>query len=233
MRTTNRFILLSTLAFLLFVGPATAQELSIGADVVSRYVWRGFDLGESFSVQPTLEFSQGNFAIGSWASYSIAADGSLANEHDLYLSFAAGPVSFGVTDYYFPSPSTGEDFGFFNFDGDGEGAHIIEPFVSIGGTESLPVTLYAAVNVHNDPDNSVYLEVSYPFTVAGTDLGIALGVTPTESALYLSDGFALINVALSAGKEIKITDSFSLPVFASYILNPELERTYLVFGISL
>jgi hypothetical protein len=42
-------------------------------------------------------------------------------------------------------------------------------------------------------------------------------------------------MSLSASKEIQITDSFSLPIFVSYILNPTpgMERSFLVFGFSL
>ena len=36
--------------------PATA-EISIGADVVSRYVWRGTDWGDGASVQPGIAYS--------------------------------------------------------------------------------------------------------------------------------------------------------------------------------
>ena len=37
---------------------------------------------------------------------------------------------------------------------------------------------------------------------------------------------------LCSEKELQISDSFSLPVFGSFILNPEAEAAFLVFGIS-
>jgi hypothetical protein len=40
------------------------------------------------------------------------------------------------------------------------------------------------------------------------------------------------NVGLSAGKELKITDKFAIPVTGSVILNPETEQFYIVFGFS-
>ena len=33
-------------------------------------------------------------------------------------------------------------------------------------------------------------------------------------------------------KDIKITDDYSLPVFGSFIINPDAETAFLVFGIS-
>lgn len=213
-----------------FVLPLTvsAQSFSIGSDLMSRYVWRGTDFGESLSIQPTLEFSSGGLAIGTWASYSIAADGSGANEHDIYLSYTAGAFSFGVTDYYFPGPG---GVGFFDFSDEGDGAHWIEPFISFAPSESF--SLWASVFAYNDPDNSIYIEGSYAFEVDDVSLGLTAGLVPSESAFYGNSDFALVNVGLSASKEVPITDQFSLPVSVSYIINPDSERTFLVFGISL
>lgn len=232
--------LLLLVAVLVPTRPAHAQEFSVGADFMSRYVWRGFDFGESFSVQPTLEFSQGAFTIGTWASYSISADGSGANEHDLYVSIAAGPVSFGLTDYYFPSGAIGLDGGSFGvgagdapfFDVD---SHTFEPFVSV---ESGGFSLYGAFLLNSefddgDADYGPYVQAGYGFEVAGTELALAAGGILTESAFYGVNKTAVTNLSISAAKAIPITDSFAIPVGVSYIINPYSERTFLVFGISL
>ncbi len=229
---------ITTLTFFLAlfgVSGVLAQEFSLGSDVTSRYVWRGTDFGESVSIQPALAFSYKGLEIGSWASYSLGADGSAANEHDLWISYgfeteSAGSFSVGVTDYYFPAPG---GVGFFDFSGDGEGAHWIEPFASYSGPESFPISLYAAMFAHNDPDISTYLETTLPFSSDGVDLGLTVGAVTGESAFYGTDSFGLVNVGLSASREIALTDKFSIPVSVSYILNPETERTFLVFGLSL
>ncbi|MEM6647392.1 MAG: hypothetical protein AAF730_14200 [Bacteroidota bacterium] len=222
------FSTLSVLALLLVLSmapiSATAQSVDLGADIFNRYVWRGLDFGEAASVQPYLEVSAGNFTIGTWASYSTNGGG--ANEHDLYVSYSAGPLSFGVTDYYFPTPNS--DFGFFDF-GEGE-AHVLEANV---GYEGTGFALAGNLNFFNDDDTSVYVEVGVPLTLGETELALAVGVVPMESAWYLTDGFAVTNISLGAGREIKITESFSLPVSVAYTINPELERSYLVFGLSL
>lgn len=218
------------LAGLLIIPTTVFAQINVGADLASRYVWRGTDFGESFSIQPTLEYSTGAVTVGTWASYAIVPDGAGFNEHDLYLSISAGPFSVGVTDYYFPGP---ESPGVFNFENGGEGAHQIEPYASVTGPEAFPLTFYGAVFVYNEPDNSVYLEASYPFAVEGVDLNVAVGMTPMESDFYGTSKAGLINIALSASKAIPITDEFALPIGVSYIINPYAERTFLVFGISI
>lgn len=223
------------LGLLVTAVPATAQ-VSIGVDLMSRYIWRGYDFGESASIQPTLEYSTGPLTIGSWAAYSISSDGAGATEHDLYVSFTAGAFTAGLTDYYFPVPSSiasDNTAQFFNFDDGGEGAHHLEPFVSFAGPEAAPVTLTAAIVAYNDPDHSVYLEASYPFVVQDVSLSVTAGMTPASSTFYRTNKAGLINLGLSASEAIPITDRFSLPISVSYIMNPYAERTFLVFGLSL
>ena len=41
------------------------------------------------------------------------------------------------------------------------------------------------------------------------------------------------NLSLRADKDIKITDSFSIPVFGQVVANPCTEKAYLVFGFTL
>ncbi|MEM1095997.1 MAG: hypothetical protein AAGJ10_15470 [Bacteroidota bacterium] len=227
------YLLSLVLLLALSIAPlsASAQSVDLGADLFNRYVWRGLDFGESASVQPYLEVSAGNFTVGTWASYAVNAGG--ANEHDLYVSYSAGPLSFGVTDYYFPSPlgtpaTAGSSYSFFDYS-DG-GAHTLEANL---GYEGTGFALAGNINFFNDDDTSVYVEVGVPLTLGETELALAVGVVPMESAWYLTDGFAVTNISLGAGREIKITDAFSLPLSVAYTINPALERSYLVFGISL
>ncbi len=62
-----------------------------------------------------------------------------------------------------------------------------------------------------------------------------VGFVPYETYTvgYGNSGFAFTNVALKATTAIRITDSFSLPIFAQAIWNPCLEDTHLVFDITL
>lgn len=219
-------ILTLTVALAALSTPALFAQVSVGAgaDFVSRYVWRGIDFGDSFSVQPYASVTSGALEIGAWANYAIAADGGSNNELDLYASYSAGPVSIGVTDYFFPAPGS----EYFN-----EDLHIIEPFVSFSG----PVDLLAAVNVTNDDANSIYLEIGKTFAVDGAEVSLFAGGTPSGSddtpSVYGTTGPGLINLGVGVSKEISLSQSFSLPVSATYVINPYMERPYLFFGISL
>jgi len=63
-------------------------------DLVSRYVWRGFDLlpGNHAAIQPsfTVELGKSGFAIGIWSSFALAQRGTFkySDEIDVTLSYA-------------------------------------------------------------------------------------------------------------------------------------------------
>ena len=180
-------------------------EVTIGADVVSRYVWRGTDFGNAAAVQPGIETAVGPVTLGAWGSWSISpgpADAS-GNECDLYASTTVGPVGLTLTDYFFPAYA-GTD-SLLNID--------IHVFELSAGADVGPVSLLAAANVSGDDDNSTYLELTY----GAFSLGLGNGA-------YSTDGeFAPVSLGISASR-----DNFS----ASYIINPDQETSFLVFGVN-
>ena len=180
-------------------------EVTIGADVVSRYVWRGTDFGNAAAVQPGIETAVGPVTLGAWGSWSISPDPADAsgNECDLYASTTVGPVGLTLTDYFFPAYA-GTD-SLLNID--------IHVFELSAGADVGPVSLLAAANVSGDDDNSTYLELTY----GAFSLGLGNGA-------YSTDGeFAPVSLGISASR-----DNFS----ASYIINPDQETSFLVFGVN-
>lgn len=211
---TTKIIILTALLILGFASQATAQ-VSLGADAVSRYVWRGWDFGNAASIQPALAYTKGAFEVGAWGSFSIV-DGS-ANENDLYVSYSTGPVSVVVTDYFFPGYYGNDGLGYY----EDNGAHIIEAGASYA---SGPLSLSGFFNVSGfDTNNSMYFEVGYTpsYSVEGVELGLFLGA---GNEIYTTDGdFMVTNIGVTASKE---------NISVSYIVNPDQETTFLVFGYS-
>ena len=95
------------------------------------------------------------------------------------------------------------------------------------------MTLLAALAVHNDPDNSLYLEANLPLAVDGVELGLAAGAVAGRSELYGTQSFSVVNVRVSATRTLQLSEQFGIPVTVSYILNPESERSFLVIGFSI
>ncbi|QGY45367.1 hypothetical protein GM418_17315 [Maribellus comscasis] len=209
-------LIAASLFLLMAITPVVkAQEVGTGLDIYSSYVWRGTKFGTGPAFQPYMEFSAGGFAIGAWGSFS-AGDVEDA-EADLYASYGFdlsenSSLSFTLTDYYFP--------GDLWFEGT---SHYIEPMVSLGlGSFSL-----TGAYMMNDGEGDIYLEAG--LTAGPVDLTLGGG-----DGAYTVDGeFNICNIGISTSKEVKITDSFSLPVSGAAILNPSSEQFYIVVGISL
>jgi hypothetical protein len=80
---------------------------------------------------------------------------------------------------------------------------------------------------------SSYFEVNAPFRLATCEWTATLGAVPYATTTYGTTGFAVTNIGLKATKDIKVTDTFSIPVFAGVIGNPCAQKAYLVFGFTL
>jgi len=244
MKTTTTLATACLLALTAFgASPVRAQDaaqVSVGVDLVSRYIWRGLDAGDAPSAQPAVTLEFRGLALGAWGSYSLSNNITHGDEIDLWLGYThelPGGGSLGVlmTDYYFPN--AGEGFSNYrNYDApDGPGAHVLEVGALLTPS-SFPVTLAAYANVYNDEGHNVYFQASYPFDVGETSLTLFAGATPGSDknpGYYGTDQFKVLNVGFTAKKEVALSDRFSLPISASWSVNPNLDIAYLVVGFSL
>ncbi len=222
------------------VASCNSYNINIGTDLVSRYVWRGTDFGDSPSIQPTLSFVSGGFEVGAWGAYQIGRDASTPayNELDLFMGYSLDvsnlSLSFLLTDYYYPN--SGLKFGNYNnWDNtNGAGAHVIELGVSVSGIDSFPLLFSAYINIYNDEDYSSYFELGYSTFLHEVSIDFFIGATPGgKNKYYGTDKFNVVNMGISASKEMKVSETFSLPIFASYIINPNSEIAHFVLGVSL
>jgi hypothetical protein len=72
------------------------------------------------------------------------------------------------------------------------------------------------------------------YVEAGYTAGAVTLFAGAGDGQYTKDAsFNLCNVGLKTSKSIKISDSFSIPVSGSVILNPSTEQFNIVVGISL
>ena len=217
---TGRILTIAALtgATLLGTVPANA-EVGIGADVYNRYVWRGHNIGDAVSVQPYVSYTTGNIEIGAWSAWSIT---SSANENDLYATYSTGPVAVTVTDYYNPHPNN----HFLDYNSD-TGAHTVEAMVSY---DMGVASIMGAFNFHGDAQDSYYVELGLPLAALSDDesdvsLSVGLGsgayVTDDPATPKVEEDPTLVVIGLNFSK-----GDYS----ASYIVNPDSEQSYLVFG---
>ena len=230
-------ILIITAILLTTAVTAKAQdtlETTIGTDLVSHYVWRGQDLG-GVSVQPTLGLAYKGLSLSAWGSAGLSNPAD-TREFDLTLAYTIGGFNIGVTDYWFNAgldplnryfayaadctnhvfeANIGYDFGFAS----------LQWYTNFAGNDGLTPAEKRAY--------SSYVEVNVPFVLGGVDWTATAGAVPFATDFYGVEGFGVVNVALTASKDIRITDSFSIPVFAQVAANPYSKNAFFVFGITL
>lgn len=206
-------------------------EIIPAADLVSSYVWRGaYQTGAS--VQPSLNLSYAGVSLTAWGStdFATAADEVRSKEFDLTLGYTVKGFKVAVTDYWW----AGEGHRYGNY----ANSHYFEGTLGYHFGEKCPLsltwnTLFAGGDKDEKGDQqfSTYIEAACDFNVWGVNVTPSLGISPW-TGMY-SDGFGLCSISLKATKELPLTQSFSLPVFAQVIATPEHDNVFLVFGISL
>ena len=80
------------------------------------------------------------------------------------------------------------------------------------------------------PDlEALYIEAGFP--LGPVDFAIGYG-SDGKDAFYAGGDSGIVNLSFGGSKDIKITDDYSLPVFGSFIYNPDADAAFLVFGAS-
>jgi hypothetical protein len=222
-------IIISTILMggLLFFTTDLHAQFDGGADIVSRYMWRGQLLASSPSIQPTVSYTKEGesfgIEVGAWGSYAL--NGNDGNEADLYLTASFKDFGITFTDYFFPTDALfTQGDNYFDYDN-----HVLE----LGASYDGPVSISVYMNLMGDADDSgddlhsFYGELGYSF---GESVDVHLGV---GDGWYSSDtNFDVVNVGVTYTKELKFSETFSLPVFSTLAVNPSIEKIFIVVGMS-
>ncbi|MDR3253150.1 MAG: hypothetical protein LBT35_06295 [Tannerella sp.] len=224
----NVMMLTVALSSICSLTKAQEVEVSAGGDLVSSYLWRGIYCGGA-SIQPTASVALGGLSLTAWGS--VGFEEFYTREFDFNLTYGVGGFSVGITDLWF---FTGSE-KYFKYDAR-ETAHVFEATLGYDfGAASLSVNTVFSGNDYYKANGkraySTYIEAGVPFSLGGLDLKAELGLTPFES-IY-SDKLNVVNLGLSVGKEIRVTDSFAIPAFTKVVFNPYESQCYFIFGITL
>ncbi len=213
-----RIILLSSIC-LVFVQNAQAQvKVSGGVDFVSKYIWRGFNLADKPTIQPTVdfEFSNSGFALNVWSSLALASRDTYgpADELDFTVSYSAEiagkyNVSAGFIYYTFP-----------NQDKFKMSDHTTQEIYASFSPASLPLspelTLFYDFNLGDDLYAVLSTGYNLPLNGHSLDFGAAVGYN--NGQFNTDAGISHLNFSVSSGFQI---GSFSVVPGVSYVLVPE------------
>lgn len=207
--------------------PLRAQEsgdwsMTVGADAVSHYLWRGMNLAGP-SIQPSayFDYERGDWAVslGAWGTKSFLKDDY--NELDLSVEASWRNLTVSLANYreYYGAEFDDNylDFG-----------------ISLTLSEDIPATFswYSVVNHFTDGfldggsgfDFAAafpsYFEVAYDFSISVVDFSVAAGLLPFAADYYGNEDFGPCNLHLIAGHEFELSHGGTLPVAAQVMYNP-------------
>lgn len=206
----------------LFVGTTTARAdkpefaYSIGADVVSEYIFRGTRCG-GLAIQPAAEVSYAGVAFGAWGSVG-ANDHTftgLVPELDLYLSYSIAGFSVSATHYYY--------FGNTHFFGDDTQTEVM---LSYTVSDEIPIYLSwytmigggETIGVDDGKFASTYIELGYSHSLPhDLSLSYAIGVNPWTDVY--GDGFRVPNLSVRLDHEFALGDACTMTTFIQPVYN--------------
>ncbi len=209
-------------------------EATVSADMVSQYIWRGQELG-NVSLQPAMGVSYKGWSLDAWGNVGLS-DSNDTKELDLTLSYTIGGLNIGVTDYW-TNAGLDPQNRYFKYDAHGTN-HVFEANVGYDfGWASLQwYTNFAGNDGSNNEGKraySSYVELNVPFSLANLGWTATAGAVPYATDYYGTSGFAVTNLSLRAEKEIRVTDTFSIPLYGQLTANPCSQKAYLVVGFTL
>ena len=187
------------------------------------------------SLQPTLGIGYEGLSLTAWGNVGISNPND-TKELDLTLGYTIGGFNIGITDYW-TNDGGDPEARYFKYDAHGTN-HVFEANIGYDfGVASVQwFTNFAGndgVNKDGKRAYSSYMEVNVPFKLSAIDWTATAGAVPYATDFYGTSGFAVTNLSLRASKDIKVTDSFSIPIFGQFVGNPCSQKAYLVFGLTL
>ena len=212
-----------------------AFPFKVTADLASNYVWRGSMATGSPTpnFQPTLAYVNGSLEFGVWGSTDFIGS---YKELDPYISFTAGKIKLGFTDYNWNFSQA----SYFNYK-NSETGHRLEGTVGFTGSGTFPVSIMwnsMFYGFDKDPADSTkmaystYIELGYTRGVASFFFGFTpwagyynnYGATAFDPDAA-KKSFSVVNIGGSVSKALKITETYSLPVRATLVVNPSATYT--------
>lgn len=210
------------------------HKLDASFDIYTHHLWRGAANGTSVSLQPSVEYSYGNFSAGAWGAWSI--DGSYT-ELDIYAAYSLGSFNFTLYDYFCPVNPV-KEFEFFEIR-QGATRHTLDLNVAYARPEKHPFGLLVATMIYGDDINpesgrnyySTYIEPSFHFRLLKSDMKVVSGFTPAKS--YYASRFAFVNTGLSASRILKLARKVNIPAILKLAYNPYADKFHFSFGVTL
>lgn len=234
MRKKNVVLLCCMLSFSMIFAQEKKEEVfssKIGANLMSRYLWRGLTYGTGPNIQPWTRLKYKNLNFGSWGAFSTTGDYS---EVILMAGITVKGVKLQINDSFTHRETSRETY-YLDYSSDST-RHNVSLNLFFGGTKWLPLKVRVSTFVYGadkkengDLYYSTYLKLSYIFGNGNTKYTVFSGFTPEEGMYRPNPG--VVDVGVKIKQSFKISNTYKLPVSATVVYSPYYENMSFVFGI--
>ena len=224
----------SLLMFIMLINPGTptvqAQGITFdtGVNLNSRFIYRGAELGTSPHVQAMIGINSGNLSFYGWGSHSIGQDDMSYKEVKFWLNY-----TFDLGDYLL-TPQIENHFNayadFLDFD-DATTTHVLQASARLTEKHgNVRPDLLLGFAFWGPIENTIYIELGLNFSVEQYGLRTFLSTQYSEAGGFVDLGyggdFVMNQIGISGSRTLQVSDTFSMPLGVSLILNPKTERIF-------
>lgn len=226
----NILLLIIVLIFFVKVSAQTRSEnhlsLSLNADLLSRYIWRGTDLGPGPAFQPGFSASYSGFSAGYFGSYNLT---NAYKEVNLFVSKSLGFITLELWDYW-SSEKTGLK-GFSDYRKEST-SHMIEGIMTLSGGEDFPLSLSGGWLFYgSDYSKSIYIEMQYSIPYNNSEFLLFTGYQAKGN--YYAEKRGFVNIGVSFIQSLSVFKGTSLDLILSLVTNPVAKNIFFTVGLIL
>lgn len=230
MRVYHILILLTVCLFPA-LGQKTDSLLHVQMDFANRWVWRGVSYSEVPVMFPAFGYKSEKINATILGAYPF--ERRAYSEINFIFEYQLHPaVKLGFTDYFAINDSLGAKHRFFDMKRETT-MHMFDFYFNLTPFKSTPVSLTYSIWVWGaDRDEvtleqrfSQYIEARYDKAVGSYTASAFAGFTPAKG--FYAPRAAFVNLGIGLMRSYKIGEQLSMPLKFEFVLNPELQNTYL------
>lgn len=197
-----RKIMMMVLVLTGMIYPALSAEAvetsgSASVDIMSSYIWRGFELHEDMAVQPSVGITYRGFGANLWSDYNT--DPGEAVETDLTLNYTFAKDKFNFDAGYI----------YFSLDGADDTQEI---YASVGYDVLLSPALTVYYDIEEGSGSFITASIGHDFTFE-KDISLSFGAAVSynmESRYSIGDYSDFHNLDLSAALTVPVAENISI-----------------------
>jgi hypothetical protein len=229
--------LLFTLLSLFNLNSGKSQvKIDLNSSITTRHYWRGIMVSNSINYEADLVVGTPNFSFGAWGGYAFDNEYS---EFDFHMDYRLSDrLSISLWDLYASRDRSSIDqYDYFDFDRKTTN-HLLDASINYTFGPKFPLSICWStllwgrdLDEHGNQNYSSYLELAYPITIGDTNVRFFMGANVFENSTY-GENTNIVNMGLTATKQLKINENLQLPIWGTLAVNPEMETANLILGIN-